>query len=100
MLNKSMTYLCRLSVRLNAPFLKEGINVMGYVMNICMDANSALDAKGLAMSYVDDGTIDWSNSVIKEATEATVSEDILKLRIAGQERGVWYRSGRVLFPDS
>jgi len=92
------SYLSRLCVKLCLPFSSDDNTVVGYYINIGVDADTEDEAAALAEKSIVDGIVDWGASEVFEADRKTVSKDILEKRPPQQVKGLWYRSGRVLFP--
>jgi hypothetical protein len=46
-----------------------------------------------------DGIVDWSETEVTEVNPSTLDRDIRALVTAPDSDGVWYRSGRLYFPE-
>lgn len=84
-------------VQLKEPFLTDEQTMIGYYQNIGVAAYDEVQAKDLVLKMVDDGTVDWLRS---EWIDFQTVLPVIKARAATVTTpAIWYRSGRVLFPD-
>ena len=84
-------------VRLKEPFLTDEKTMLGYYRNIGVAAQDEGQAKELILAVVKDGIVDWLRS---EWIDFNTVLPMIKARSEGVQRAsVWYKSGRVLFPE-
>ena len=73
--------------------------VVGYFRNIGLRLNGA-QPKELLTYIIDDGAIDWNDTSVSEVDPQLLDAVIRKAITAPDASGVWYRSGRMYFPES
>lgn len=73
--------------------------IAGYFRNFGVTAASEGEACELVETEIDDGEISWPESKISVDVVTRLSPEILSRSGDWTERGVWYRSGRILFPS-
>lgn len=74
--------------------------LVGYVRNFGVTSASEVEARDLVTSDVTDGDITWSQSAITADMVGRLTPIIVTKSGDWTERGIWYRSGRMLFPPS
>lgn len=73
--------------------------VKGYYLNVGVSAISETQARDLIAHAVEDGEIDWNDSEFQEAEWASLHPLIRESFESSEKDGIWYKSGRVFFPD-
>jgi len=72
--------------------------IAGYFGNFGVTAASEEEACELVEAEIEDGEISWPESKISVDVVTRLSPEILSRSGDWTERGIWYRSGRILFP--
>lgn len=72
--------------------------IVGYYRNFGVSAASEEEARRLVTADVPDGEIDWAESTICPRDIETLHPDIIARSGDWTEMGIWYKSGRALFP--
>jgi len=75
----------------------EGPLLIGYYRNIGFRSRIA-DPQLLIEKIFPEGTINWADTEYYEIDVTKLDRDIRKRVTEPDESGVWYRSGRILFP--
>ena len=99
------SFYATLRVILHQPIVEDGLFedgktncLIGYYINIGLNAKNAHEAIKNLEGMITDGKIDWADSVW---TQGANIDPTLALRSVGVAAGeAWYKSGRILFPDS
>lgn len=73
--------------------------MVGYYKNIGLSAKTKDEARSMAVSFIDDGNIDWDESYIKEIDITSFDRQITANCKDRSKTGIWYTSGRILFPN-
>ena len=74
--------------------------VKGYYINMGVSAISEAQARDLITEQIQDGVIDWDGSELGDADWVSLDPLIRKNFERSDKDGVWYKSGRIFFPDS
>lgn len=72
--------------------------IAGYFRNFGVTAATEGEACELVEAEISDGEISWPESKISVDVVTRLSPEIISRSGDWTERGIWYRSGRVLFP--
>ena|SRR5882672_8941027 len=104
MTNKQKHFFLTVCVILHSPLKgTDGQKLMkplvGYYRNFGLNASSSKVARAMVIEEVTDGTIDWSDSSISRIDLSTFRKDIAVHCKKPGEQGVWYVSGRSIFPE-
>ena len=70
----------------------------GYFQNFGVTAASEGEACDLVAAEISDGEISWPESKISVDVVARLSPEIISRSGDWTARGIWYKSGRILFP--
>lgn len=73
-------------------------SVAGYYANFGVTAERTESAAAMVSDLVKDGLVDWNDSTVREIDLQTFDEEIASQCRKPTERGIWYRSGRAIFP--
>ena len=99
-------YLVTVAVRLHGLIRpspsKEDPNpaaLVGYFINIGVSAKTPEDALRTISAAIDDGIIEPDKAEFKRVGVDEIHSDILRRFESSEKLGIWYRSGRVLFPS-
>jgi len=92
-------YTVILCVRLNETFTVDDETVVGYYLNLGVAADTTVEAATLAELIISDGIVDWASSEVYEAVQEITAQNILDKYHPDEGKVVWYKSGRVFFPD-
>jgi hypothetical protein len=89
-------------VRLHTPLLStNGADeppVVGYFRNLGIRLNGP-QPKNFLERIIDDGAIDWSDTTVAEVDPQSLDGVVREKVTAPDDSGVWYRSGRMFFPE-
>lgn len=72
--------------------------LVGYFRNFGVTAASEWEARTLIQNIVDDGEIEWGKVSWAEVDLRSLDQQIAKQCEDSTLTGVWYKSGRILFP--
>jgi hypothetical protein len=73
--------------------------VTGYYINLGVSAISEAQARDLITEQIQDGAVDWEGSELADADWSSLDPLIRKNFERSDKDGIWYKSGRVCFPD-
>ena len=91
-------YWARILVSLADPLLTEDDEVVvGYMRLFGLHAGEQ-NVRGIISKEITDGAIEWSESEWYRIDRATLDETIKRRSVELAGEGVWYRSGRILYP--
>ena len=76
----------------------KAISLIGYYKNFAVAASSVLAARSVVEMAIDDGEIDWNDSSDKEIDLQSFDRTITTHCKDPSKEGIWYESGRSLFP--
>ena len=71
----------------------------GYYRNFGLSAFSDNDARSIISSEITDGIIDWPDSDMQKINLSEFDQEITFHCKKPSETGVWYTSGRSVFPE-
>jgi hypothetical protein len=72
--------------------------LIGYYINIGLNARNRNEALKILESVIKDGKIDWADSIWTEMSDIDPKLALNSVGVAAGE--IWHKSGRALFPDS
>lgn len=90
-------YWARILVSLTEPLIADEEVVVGYSRLFGLYATEQ-NVRVVISTQITDGVVDWSKSEWYRADRATLDETIQQRSVEIAGEGVWYRSGRILFP--
>jgi hypothetical protein len=97
-LMKHYMIMANVTLRREATWEAEGIGKMvGYYRNIAVNAISVTEALEYLKGTIDDGDIDWKELEWHERTLKEFDTVIRKHYVP--IKGIWYKSGRVYYPN-
>lgn len=98
--DRAESYWVEVAVRLDSPLeIACGGVVREYRVNLGVLCQ-AHQLKEVVFSAIDDGNIIWSDTQWRLLDRESIEDDTIRARTDfGAERGVWYRSGRMLLAE-
>ena len=75
-------------------------SLVGYYINICLTAQSLEKVRTMVTNKITDGAIDWSDSTIERIELKTFDSGIAFNCKEPMREGIWYVSGRSIFPGN
>ena len=100
MTKKQKHFFLTVCVILDSPLKgNDGQKLVGYYRNFGLNASSSKMARATVIEEVTDGTIEWSDSSISRIDLSTFQKDIAVHCKKPRKQGVWYVSGRSIFPE-
>jgi hypothetical protein len=92
----------KVCVDLPAPISFEGKPggppVVGYFQNFGLRMRQGEPARLLERAVID-GRINWNDSELNDVVSSQLHRDIRKAITAPDTLGIWYRSGKIFFPE-
>ncbi|HEY6166656.1 MAG TPA: hypothetical protein VI454_01360 [Verrucomicrobiae bacterium] len=98
-----VTVLVRLTEPITLPTSADGdepSRVVGYYMNLGVSDLNESSARTLISDLISDGEIDWEKTRWRDFSDGQENPPMQTGFDTGPKPGVWYRSGRILFPDT
>ena len=71
---------------------------VGYIQNFGVTASTESEACELVAEAIHDGAILWAESRISQDVIDRLDQTILEMGSDWSKKGIWYKSGRALFP--
>jgi hypothetical protein len=90
-------YFVLVRVELRDSFLAEEKTMIGYYQNIGVAAHNEAQARGMIMRIIEDGKVDWLRSEWIDFQSVLPAIKMRSEKVS--EPSIWYKSGRVLFPQ-
>lgn len=87
----------RIRVSLTEPLIADGEVIVGYMRLFGLRATEQ-NVRAVIATEITDGVVDWSESEWYPVDRTTLDETIQQRSVEIAGEGVWYRSGRILFP--
>jgi hypothetical protein len=99
--NSSRRFWLVVSVRFLYPVkdVESDCTAPGYYITFGVTASSEAAARTLVERAVTDGEILWDDSAVSKLEDIELDPQILGKANTLQGDGVWYASGRILYPD-
>ena len=90
-------YRARIRVSLTEPLIADDEVVVGYMRLFGLRA-SEQNVRAVISREITDGVVEWAESEWYRVDRATLDETIQQRSVEIIGEGVWYRSGRILYP--
>jgi hypothetical protein len=78
---------------------ESGKPIVGYYRGFGVTVENHDQMESLVKAHVTDGEVDWQRSTIEETSLGQLDAEIQADAGDIRELGVWYTSGRLLFPE-
>lgn len=94
-------YMILALLHLREAVLGEDGQVVGsYYQNYGVSADNPAEAKVLLERTVVDAVIDWTDSEIREMDDEELHDTTFRAGLTAERNSIWFKSGRIFFPDS